>query len=213
MAFLVPLAATALGADAATAATLGTVASIGGTVFSALGAISSGISQSKSADYNAQIALNNAKIARNNASLAGQKGEIEAAQAGAQEKAKLAAIQADQGASGVDVNSGSAVNVRSSTAQVGEQDILNIRANAARNAYGYETEAQSDTAQAGLYKSQASSDMLGGFLGGASSFLSGVGSAGSEYANYLRSGGLGISSGITPTFVDNSSESAITGLG
>lgn len=57
-------------------------------------------------------------------------------------------IRATVGASGVDVNTGSAVDLQTQTAKIGEQDAQQIRANALSEAWGYRTEAAGLRAQA-----------------------------------------------------------------
>lgn len=193
--------ALALGASAelaSTAATIGTVASIAGTAISGLGALQQSRAASASAKYNSQLAENNAKIASQDASFAGAEGETNAASAQAKTKAQIAATLANEGASGVDVNTGSSVNVRASEAEVGKLSAMQIRSNAAKQAYGYQTQQVGDQAQASLYKSQASADKTSGYISSASTVLGGVGSSASKYADFLQKGGGGVS-GLTAT--------------
>jgi hypothetical protein len=56
--------------------------------------------------------------------------------------------RAEFAAQGVDVGSGSAVDVQKDTAYQGEIDALTLRTNAAREAWGYTVEAQGETLQA-----------------------------------------------------------------
>ena len=166
------------------ASTIGTVASLGAAGIGALGSIEQSKASAASAGYNAQVAQQNAQIATQNASFAGSQGQQEVAASGAQTKARIAATLANQGASGVDVNTGSDVNVRESEAKLGMLDALTIRSNAAKSAYGYQTQSVSDTGQAALLKSQQGSDILGGYLSGASNVLGGIGSA-AKFSTYL----------------------------
>lgn len=127
-----------------------------------------------SSNYNAKIAGNNAKIADQNSSYAGAEGETQAAQQEAKNKSIAGAIKVGQGASGIDVNTGSAANVQASQDEVGMLDALTIRSNAARKAYGYQTEAASDEAQAALDRSQAKNDKTSGIIGAAETVLGGT---------------------------------------
>lgn len=183
MSFLVPLVGAAVSAVGG-ASTIGTVASLGAAGIGALGSIEQSKASAASAGYNAQVAQQNAQIATQNASFAGSQGQQEVAASGAQTKARIAATLANQGASGVDVNTGSDVNVRESEAKLGMLDALTIRSNAAKSAYGYQTQSVSDTGQAALLKSQQGSDILGGYLSGASNVLGGIGSA-AKFSTYL----------------------------
>lgn len=69
-------------------------------------------------------------------------------------------------AQGVDVGSGTALDVQSSTAYLGELDALMARNNAAREAWGFEVEASNYTTQANAARSQAAG-MAGGLKAGA----------------------------------------------
>lgn len=170
-------------ADPATLALIAAASSVAGTGIAAVGAVSQGEAASQAAAYNAQVAANNAKLATQNASTIAQEGEQQTAQAQQQTKAKLGAILANQGASGVDVNTGSAVDVRSSAAELGELNAINIRANAVRQAYGQQVQAAGDTGQSQLDKSESSSDAAAGFIKGGSTLLSGASDAYTKFAN------------------------------
>lgn len=178
------LGASALAAGTASGISLATAASIGSTALGALGALQSGAASSSAAGYNAQVAANNAKLAQQNAEMAGAQGEQNVAVESAKTRAKIAATLADQGASGVDVNSGSAVDVRASEAKLGMLNSLNIRADAARKAYGYETEAATQKGQENLYKSEKKSAKIGGWLDAGGTVLGGIAKA-SQYSNFL----------------------------
>ena len=171
--------------------TLGTIASIGSAIIGGFGAIQQGRAASASANYNAQVAANNAKIAQQNATWAGQAGEAQAAASEAKTRAAVGATQAAQGASGVDVNSGSASDVRASQAEIGMLDALTIRSNAARQAYGYQTQSASDTAQSKLDKSQAKNDSTAGLIGGGATLLGGLGTTAMNYGKFIQSNSLG----------------------
>lgn len=60
--------------------------------------------------------------------------------------------RAKLGAQGADLSSGSALDVTSDTAGLGAEDVLQIKNNAFREAWGYSTQAQDYRAQASLVK-------------------------------------------------------------
>lgn len=180
----------ALGGGASTAASIGTYASLASSVIGGIGAIQQGRASSASAKYNSAIASNNATIATQNAQFAGEAGEAQAAMSEKKTRAEVGSIQNNQAASGINVNSGSAVDVRSSAAENGELDAITIRSNAARQAYGYQAQSTSENAQATLDKSQAGYDSTAGDISGATTFLGGAGNAGLNYEKYLQAGGL-----------------------
>lgn len=192
MAFLLPLAVAGAGAAAAgsTFATIGTIASIAGAGLGAFGAIQSAHASSAAASYNAEVAANNAQIAKQNATWASQAGEQQAGMSAAKTRATVGAMEANQAASGVDIGSGSALDVRSSAKELGQLDAINIRANAARQAYGYDVQSSSFNSQSQLDRYEASQDTTAGYINAGSSILGGVGSASSNYANYLSKGGV-----------------------
>lgn len=170
--------------------TIALVATLGSAAIGAVGAIQQGRAASQAAGYNAEVAANNAKIATQNAGFAAAEGEANAAASAAKTRAKIGATLAGQGASGIDVNSGSSVDVRESESKLGMLDAMTIRSNAARQAYGFQTQAVGDQAQSQLYKSQQKSDQLGGYLNAGATVLGGVGSGLSNYNKFLSNGSV-----------------------
>lgn len=156
---------------------------VGAAAVQGVSAYEQGQAASKASAYNAKIAANNAQIATQNAQYAGAEGEANTAAAELKNRAQVGAIKTAQAANGVDVNSGSAVNVRSSQAELGELNALNIRANAARQAYGYETQSMSATAQQQLDTSASQNENTESYLAGAGSFLGSASSA-ANFAKY-----------------------------
>lgn len=183
-------AATAIGiagsaaaaAGAAGATSLGAAAAASLAV-SAAGAIMQGHAQAESAKFNAGVAQNNAQIAEQNSQYAGQEGEVNAATKELQTRQGVGNTLTAQAANGISVNSGSAADVRTSEATLGEQDAINIKANAARKAYGYDVEASSDKGQSNLDDYQATQDTN-------ASYISAAGSIGSGFASFQKAGAL-----------------------
>ena len=107
-------------------------------------------------------------------------------------RARIGAAKAAQGAGGVDVNTGSAASVRAGMDETGFTDTETIRSNAARQTYGYLTQASNFEAQAKLDENSGDAAMAAGFVGGLSSLLSGSSSAfGSYNTNTAKFGGGG----------------------
>lgn len=185
-----------------TIAIAGLALSAVGTGVGVMGSMQQASAQKSAANYQSAIAANNAKIASDNATRAGQAGEAQAAQVQQETRAKVGAIKAAQAANGVNVNTGSAVDVQSSAAELGELNAITLRSNAARQAYGYQTQEASYDAQSGLDKSTASNAETAGYLNAGSTFLSGAGSAAQNYANYrtkssnMIAGDGGVGSGL-----------------
>ncbi|HXK17477.1 MAG TPA: hypothetical protein VNG33_06735 [Polyangiaceae bacterium] len=201
------LSAAAAGAGtAATAASgLGTAASIfqglslagtvAGGLMSATGQMQSANATRTAALYQAQVAQNNATIANQNAAWATGAGQAQTAASGLQTRAQVGGIKAAEAAAGVDVGSGSALDVRSSARDLGELAALTLRSNAARQAYGFTTQSQSDTAEAALEKQLAGQAIPAGEIGAASTLLSTAGRVGSSLATWNAEGSGGTPGG------------------
>lgn len=164
--------------------------SLGSAAVGAYGAYQTGQAEKASALYNAKAALQNAQMAKTNAGLASEAGATQANMSEQRTRATVGAIKANQAASGVDVNSGSAVDVRSSAAELGELDALTVRSNATKEAYGYQTQAHNFETQSGLDKFEAANDATAGMINASSTFLGGAGNAANEYVNYRMAGGF-----------------------
>lgn len=179
-------------------------ASVVGGVTGAIGAEQSAAAQQQALNYQAQVAANNAKIAQNSAQMATAAGEQQAATSGLKTRANVGAIVASQAAGNVDVNSGSALDVRSSAAELGQLDALTIRSNAAKTAYGYETQAAGDTAQSTLDIASGQNASNAGGINAFSSLLGGASGAGSQYAQWSRlAGGSSSGGGMLDTSAGN----------
>ena len=178
-------AGTAVAAGAATGA--GTTSFLGlsatqlaaaGSLASGASSLVSGISGSMAARANAKVAAENAQLSQQKATQAAQAGEAQAGIQEQQTRAKAGALLAAQAASGVDVGSGSAPNVRASQAEVGMENALNIKTNAAMQAYGYQTQGVSYAAQAKADQTTSTMDLAGGVIGGTAGVASGLGKLG-----------------------------------
>jgi hypothetical protein len=178
------IAASALGGPLA-------IAGLAGSAISAVGTLFSGSSTAAADAYQAQVAANNAKIATQQSKFDIQAGEIQAVNQGLKTKATVGQQKAAQGASGIDVNSGSAVDVRAGTASRGVLDTLTIRSNAAKKAYSDEVTATSDTAQGQLDTFAGETATTGSEIGAAGTLLSGASTVGANYAKLQNSVGSG----------------------
>lgn len=156
------------------------------TAVQTIGSIEQGKAQAAAAKYNAQIATQNS-------AWSAAEGEQNAGVAGLKTQEQSGKIKVAQAANNIDVNSGSAVAVQKSQAEMGMLNEMNIRSNAARQAYGYQ-------AQSGLDKSEAKNDETAGYIGAAGSLLGGASKA-SMYSNWMGSQGLG-SGGSSPVYED-----------
>ena len=155
---------------------------LAGTAISAGGAYAQGEAASANAAYQAQVAANNAAIAQRNARMDIQSGEVQATNAELKTRAQVGQEKATQGAAGIDVNTGSAPNVRTATEQLGALNAMTIRSNAAKAAYGQEVSATSATAQSQLLSAESQQYAEAAPLGAAGTLLSGASTVGGRYA-------------------------------
>jgi hypothetical protein len=189
-------AASSAAAGAGSFASYLSAASVAGSLFSgitgAMGSAQQANAAANSAAYQAAVAENNETIAKQNANWDIQAGEAAASQEQQKTRAVVGSELAAQAASGVDVNTGSALDVRSSSAQLGELNQLTIRSNAARQSWADLNNANSFSSQAALSRMEASNAPIAGEIGEAGSVLSGATSAASKYASWLNSGGTNL---------------------
>ncbi len=141
----------------------------------------SAYSQSQSAAYNAQVAQNNQIVAKQNANLALEQGQQQEETQRIKTGEMMGAIVASQAASGVNPNTGSDLDVRSSAAETGELDADTIRSNS-------NLQAQNLKYQAAMYGSQAQLDTAQGDWGIANSILGGASSVSSKWATWQNMG-------------------------
>lgn len=191
-------------------AVLGAI-SIGSTVLGGImgakGAKDQGKAQSEALLYQAGISDWNAKINKQNAIYARDAGDTESRIAGQKTAQQVGLIRATQGASGLDVNTGTQLKVQEGQAKVGAADVAQIRANAARRAFGYETEATSNEMQSGLLRQQASNAKKAGKTNAIASILGTAGSVASKWTQ-AKSVGLFSDSKSEIGYFDNGYDAA-----
>jgi hypothetical protein len=143
-----------------------------GAGVSAAGAIEGGIAQKNSYAYQAQVAKNNEAIANQNAVYAAQAGSTQATQKSLQGAEKQARIKGALAANGVDINSGSAVDVQQSAREESKLDTELTAANASAQAYGYRVQQQGFEEQSSLDTAASENAVPGAILGATGGLLS-----------------------------------------
>lgn len=138
--------------------------------------------------YQAQVASNNAQVARQKAEMERQAGEIRVGQQGLKTRAIVGKTKAEQGASGVDVNTGSFRRVREAEAELGMVDALTLRSEAAKRAWAMEGEATSYEAEAGLKKQESEQAKQAGPIAETASLLGSASSVTGQLYKYWSSG-------------------------
>jgi hypothetical protein len=152
-----------------------------GAGVSAIGAISGGAAQAAEARYQAAVASNNAMIANQKAQYATQAGEVSTYNTGLRERAKAGQVTTGIAANNIDVNTGSARDVRTSQAEMGQLEEETTQNKAAVTAYGYRVASTGFQAESQLQRAEAPQDVAAGFLGGAGTLLSGASNIGFKW--------------------------------
>lgn len=147
----------------------------------AASAYSSAKTSQETADYQASVAKNNQKVAEYQADDAKARGDVEAANVRRKYAAATGSQRAALAARGLDISDGSASSLMADTAYFGEVDGATTRANAAREAWGYQVRANNLAGDAAAYSAQASASnpllaagmsagksLLGAYAGGVS---------------------------------------------
>lgn len=131
---------------------------VGGTVWNAIQTHRAGKKQEEQAQYNAAIAEAQAQdaIAR---------GKQDEDRYRASIRQNIGSARAAYAAQGVDVGSGSAAEVQGDIAYLGELDALQLRNNAAREAWGYRVEARNYLDQGRNARTAARNQIIGSVLG------------------------------------------------
>lgn len=169
--------------------TVGLGASLAGGLLSAFGAEKSGQASQRMYNYQAGIARVNADIDRQNSEWTLTQGETQATQYGMKAAQQRGQIIAAQGASGLDVNSGSNVDVQRSQKAITDIDMAQIRSNAAKTAFDYRTKATTDENQATLYTMAGENAKEAGDLNALGSI---IGTAGSVSSKWLQGRQMGM---------------------
>lgn len=161
---------------AETAAIIGLIGSAVSGITGFIGAQQQASATSAAANYQSQVARNNQIIAAQNAQQQSQTAAIQAQNQDLKNRAIEGGILAQQGASGIDMGSGSSEDVRRSARQVARLDTETIYSNALNQVRSSLDQSRNFEAQSRLDAFQAKTTAptlftgLGSLVGGASSF-------------------------------------------
>lgn len=192
-------------------ASIGALAGVGigatvlGGITSAIGAGTSAAASASAFSYKAGIAQLNAQVDKQNAAWALNSGGVKAANEGLKSGQAIAQTKVVQARSGFDVNSGSNEAVRETQTDVARKDQDTILADSAHTAYGYETKAAADTAEANLDEASAKNAKTSGVLGILSSI---IGAGASVAGKWTQGNTIGIGTGPIGTFADGGNSGA-----
>lgn len=156
-------------------------AGVAGAGISAYGAIQGGKATRDMMNYRAQIAQNNKTIAEQNAESTIQAGQAKAQATGMKGAAEGGRMKARQAASGVDVNTGSFVDVQEGQREAALLDVETVIHNADLRAYGYRAQAQNFEAESQLDRMAGEQAETAGKLKAASTILGAASSLGGKW--------------------------------
>lgn len=174
-----------MGLEIATIGLLGSLASgaIGGG-----SAIMGGIAKSQSESYQSQVAYNNAIIAERQATAAKEAGDAQAFGNDLKTANTMGQQKVTQAANGLDVNTGSAVDVRTSTEQLGRLDTLTILHNASKAAMGADFQAANFRSEGAARQASSDNAITAGFLSAAGSVAGAASSFSDRWMGYTSRG-------------------------
>jgi hypothetical protein len=180
------------------------------TASSVGGKLKGGQANSQADYYKAQVAENNAIAYDQMATRVVQGGEVASDVAGLRTAAAVGDTKAKQSANGIDVNTGSAVDVRAGVAQAGRINQLTTLSNAQLQGYGYRVKAAQERAQAQLDRAGGAGATQGAALDAAGSIF---GAASKLPFGWLNGGGGDSGSGSPNDPSSNPGAYDVTGGG
>lgn len=135
-----------------------------------------GLAGKSQADQQAKALRQNAFYLNQSAQDATARGIIESDQSRVQTQQAIGTQRAAMASNGGVVDQDSNAIIQQDTAQIGELDALTISNNAAREAYGFQVQAQDNLRTAKNVQKQGKKGVLTSMLGGAVGGMSGIGS-------------------------------------
>lgn len=182
MCWFVPLGM-AMGASAASAAAVGAMAtlSLAAGGLSAYSSIKAGQSAKAAGEYNAQVAENQSKAEEWAGHDAAERGADAAARRREDARRFASSQVAGFGAAGIDVTTGTPLDILAETAGLGETDALMEINNARRESFGHQVNATSYRSQAGIDRYTGAAANRSGWMNAGGTLL---GTVGQTYFNY-----------------------------
>lgn len=163
------------------------VVAVAGAAMSAYAQYQQGQAAKKVGEYNKAVSDVNAELARRAARDAENTGKVDAQKQQTYTEGAIARARAAAAARGVDVNTGSALNVQQDIGAAGKQDENTIRINARREALGFYSQANDFTSRGQLAQFEGNSAANAANISAAGTLISSAGSVGSKW--YARNGG------------------------
>ncbi|MDQ8050740.1 hypothetical protein [Luteibacter sp.] len=141
-----------------------TILAVTGLVLGVAGGVQQASAQKAAGEAQEAQAKENAKAADTQARNAVLTGQVEEDRRRQQTRQFLAAQRTSFAANNVDMSVGTPAELLGDTAAIGEQDALTIRANAAREAWGYKVDANNSRNQGRMAKAAGRNQAMGTYL-------------------------------------------------
>lgn len=154
----------------------------------AYGQMQAGEAAAELGAYNQQVAANNAKYAEAMAQDALQRGDIAATNQRERTAQEIAQQTVAAAANGVDVNTGSIIDLTSDTARYGELDRLTILNNAQREAFGNRVRGANFESEGNVAYAEGQNAKSAGTSAAFGTALSGAGSVATKWYNFDQAG-------------------------
>lgn len=128
---------------------------VGSSLIGAGAAYDQASAQREASEYQAAVERRNAELAETQAKDAVERGKLAASNLQRQLAQARSAQRVQLAATGVDIGSGSALDLQGDMWALGDLDLLAVRQNAEREAYGYRIGAAGNMAQSEMAKAAA----------------------------------------------------------
>ena len=180
---------------------VGTVATAVSTTMGVVGSVQQGKAQQAQYNYQAEVARNNAKIAQANADQQRQEGIEESRLQRLRTLQAIGSQQAAMAANGIDISSGTALDIVEDTSAMGELDALTTRYNSETQALAYEQQANNFTNQANLDVFAGENAYSSGITNAISTGVNGLGNAASVAGKWYTGNSIGNNKRVSGTKV------------
>lgn len=171
-----------------TLAAVSIAGSAAGGIMGAFGASKKADAESAADYYKAQVAANNSIIAERNAAAATEAGGVAGQVNDLKTKGAIASATVAQAGNGLDVNTGTNVDVRQSIADLGHLDTMTIINNATKTSAGFKAQAANFTAEGALDTSAGNYAKEAGDINIATSLLGGATGVADKWYKYSKVG-------------------------
>lgn len=160
----IPAALAVAGTAGAGALGIGATTALGtaGLSASIFGATSSALSGYESSQYQAQVAKNNQNIAEQNAAYAQQAGNQAVQQQQLKNSAQMGAIKATLAANGLDIGTGTSLNLQRSQGILGQENVDTTQTNTQKTVSNDLNQATNYGNEAQIYQQGSIQSLIGG---------------------------------------------------